>query len=130
MGIFGHIWELPQDILGRVVARGCRHLHTFNGRKIYEISDCEGMSLGHYIFVNSKCPEGNLLRHEYGHCIQSRILGWLYLPVVGLSSLLWYRYFTAYRTGSPDSDYYRFWVEAWANRLSARRKASPAAATV
>lgn len=121
MKVISMIWELPQDILGRHIARCCRYRHTFNGRKIYELRDVEGMSVGHYIFVNPKCPEGNLLRHEYGHCVQSRILGWLYLPVVGLASLLWYRHFTRHCTGRPDSDYYRFWVEAWANRLSARK---------
>lgn len=48
-----------------------------------------GMSLGMFLFV----PEGRygdgFLVHEFGHTIQSLILGPLYLPVIGLPSVLW-----------------------------------------
>ncbi len=52
------------------------------------------------------------LMHEYGHTLQSIILGPLFLPVVGLPSLLWagLPVFRKYREKSAVS-YYRFYTE-------------------
>ena len=55
-----------------------------------------------------------LLVHEYGHTIQSLILGPLYLPFVGLPSLLWagcYRLFRIRRA------YVSVYPENWAEHL-------------
>ena len=57
-----------------------------------------GLSLGLFIFVPRNPSEG-ILVHEYGHCIQSLILGPLYLPLVGVPSLLW--------AGHPKARAYR-----------------------
>jgi hypothetical protein len=51
--------------------------------------------------------------HELGHCRQSQILGWLYLPVIGLPSLLWAAWWNEGRKRS----YYSFYTERWADRL-------------
>lgn len=61
------------------------------------------------------------LMHEYGHTVQSCILGPLFLPVIGLPSLLWaglpvFRRFRERRGVS----YYRFYPERWANFLGKR----------
>ena len=60
-----------------------------------------------------------LTMHEYGHSVQSLILGPLYLPTVGLASLLWCNlpYFDRKR-GKEHISYYSFWTERWANDLS------------
>lgn len=60
-----------------------------------------------------------LIMHEYGHSIQSLLLGPLYLPVVGLSSLIWCNvpYYERKRRKNHLS-YYSFWTEKWANELS------------
>ncbi len=50
-----------------------------------------GLSLGPFVFVPA-VPAASMQRmrvHEYGHCVQSLVLGPLYLPLVGLPSLLW-----------------------------------------
>jgi hypothetical protein len=59
--------------------------------------------------VNSKVQK--VIRHEYGHAMQSVRLGWLYLPVIGLPSLL--------VTGISSSLAERCYFEKWADKLAA-----------
>jgi hypothetical protein len=68
-----------------------------------------GMTLGPYI--NGKNIEfgSNMYWHEYGHTIQSRIFGPLYVSRVGVPSLM---------TASYGSYHDRTWYEVWANRLA------------
>lgn len=59
----------------------------------------DGLSLGKFIFVPKSCvkngstgaEEDALLTHEYGHSIQSLLLGPIYLLAVGLPSIAWNR---------------------------------------
>lgn len=75
------------------------------------------VSLGEYIFL---CPshwhDKETLQHENGHRIQSRKLGWLYLFVIGIPSIIWASCFEGYRK-KHDIDYYDFYTERWANNL-------------
>lgn len=115
--ILSYIWELPQNILGFIISRKCKLRHKVNGRGFYEWSAFEGMSLGHYIFVHPRFMSSKLIRHEYGHCVQSQILGWFYLPVVGITSWVWYHNFNNYVKKHPTASYYDCFVEKWANKL-------------
>lgn len=116
-GIFLYIWCLPQNLLGLAL-----RLFYKGNDSIYEDAIVRrstkmlgGISLGKYIIVNQWSSKEDV-KHEYGHCIQSKKWGWLYLPVVGLSSLIW-----AWLYGpiiDPDEvDYYSFWTEKNANKL-------------
>ena len=84
---------------------------------ICEWSYLSGLSLGCFIFVPDHNDE-DILNHEYGHTIQSLILGPFYLLVIGLPSLIWCNlpYFKRRRTIKHIS-YYSFYTEKWANRL-------------
>lgn len=75
------------------------------------------MGLGMFIFL-SKNASGDTIIHEYGHTVQSVILGPLFLPVIGFPSLLWcgLPMFKRYRKKSGLS-YYTFYPEKWANYL-------------
>jgi hypothetical protein len=47
------------------------------------------VSLGQFIFIFSRYNDvGFIERHEYGHTIQSHLLGPLYLLVIGLPSII------------------------------------------
>lgn len=108
-----YMWQLPQNALGLLL------------RLIYKGTDSEyesslvrrstkmrgGISLGRYIIV-SQWSSSTTIMHEYGHCRQSQMLGWLYLIVVGLPSLVWAGIHE--RTGKS---YYWFYTEKWADRL-------------
>ena len=56
------------------------------------------------------------LSHEYGHTIQSYILGPLYLLVIGLPSILWCGWISNWKC-NQDKSYYWFYSEKWATYL-------------
>jgi hypothetical protein len=73
------------------------------------------VSLGAFILC-FHTPGENTLKHEFGHCIQSLILGPLFLFVIGLPSLIWCGCFEKYRQ-KHNISYYAFYTEKWANKL-------------
>ena len=56
-----------------------------------------------------------LLVHEYGHTIQSLILGPLYLIVIGIPSTLW-GFLFAKKRYEKQIPYCAFFTESWANK--------------
>lgn len=88
------------------------------------------VSLGLFVFVTSepffaKKYEGQisvaelsnrLLVHEYGHTIQSLILGPLYLFVIGIPSTLW-GFLGGRKRRDEQIPYGAFFTEKWANSL-------------
>lgn len=111
----------------RLLPGGRERLGPLNTRYIdgcwvSEWSLSGGLSLGAFVFVcQGYSPE--LLAHEMGHTLQSAILGPLYLPIIGIPSLVWagLPQFGRFRARKKIS-YYRFYPEAWANRLGKRFK--------
>ena len=85
------IWQFPQNLLGLVLLLFYKHekeYHRLNGRTFYFTTEMpSGISLGNYIIMNRDDREDGM-RHEYGHSIDSRRFGPLYLLVIGLPSLL------------------------------------------
>ena len=82
----------------------------------------ESLSLGLFFFVSEQSPEdrqNELCAHEYGHSIQSVILGPMFLPVLGLPSSLWCMmpYFERRRARKGRS-YYSLYTERWANAIA------------
>lgn len=119
------LWQLPQLFLSLVVgiffeAFGRVKEKTWIDDPLddipaWYISPMSGaFSLGLAVFIHDPLRSDPLCRHEYGHCLQSRILGPFYLLVIGIPSLLWAAYHTAFR---PKRSYYWFYTERWANRL-------------
>jgi hypothetical protein len=116
-----YIWELPQNLVGLLLTcllapgqkqpyRDARILRTekMNG----------GISLGRYIIVSSLFSDSQTELHEWGHTLQSRMLGPLYLPIIGLPSLLWAIW---WKPGKKRS-YFSFYTERWADRLAGIRR--------
>jgi hypothetical protein len=108
-----YVWQLPQNILGEILTLCYR---TGKGRDYHGIrlhySDTipGGISLGRHIILNRKYRnDDDEKRHEWGHTRQSMMLGWLYLIVIGLPSIIW--------ASRRRRDYYSFWTERWADRL-------------
>ena len=68
-----------------------------------------------------------LLVHEYGHTIQSLILGPLYLVVMGIPSTLWGWLPCCERARQQKNlSYFDFFTERWANRLGEKVTGKPA----
>ncbi|MBO4848836.1 MAG: hypothetical protein J5586_06765 [Clostridia bacterium] len=105
-------WCLPQNLLGAAAAlvfRGKRYRYhgslvtLYRGEKRAE--KLGAFSLSAFIFIPETWSEDyrrSVAVHEYGHVVQSLMLGPLYLPVVGLPSVIWSRrfgkHYSRYRT--------------------------------
>lgn len=108
-----YLWSLPQNLLGLLL------------RQIYKGNDSQykdaivrrstsmhgGISLGKYIIVSQWATKQTIM-HEYGHCIQSKMLGPLYLIVIGLPSVIHAAFCPCKR-----HSYYDFPTERWADKL-------------
>ena len=75
-----------------------------------------GISLGSYIIFDGRIEisETDVL-HEYGHQLQSRMLGPLYLLIVGIPSLIGNIYSRIKK--KDEKWYYSRFPENWADRL-------------
>lgn len=112
-----YLWQLPQNLVGlivRLIFIG-EVRHTVAGIQFWHCKSFPGgISLGNMVMIGSKYEL--TVRHEYGHQIQSKILGPLYLLVIGIPSLIW-----AWLYGPVIKDtrngYYRFYTEKWADKL-------------
>ena len=115
-----YLWQLPQNILGlifMVFLRDKKLILKQDNVSFYTAKNMRGgISLGKYVFLShSSMIQIPAYNHEYGHCLQSRKLGWLYLFSVGLASLM-----VANMSESCSASactYYRYWTEKWANKL-------------
>ena len=115
-------WGLPQTLLGSAL-----YLKNLDRPREKYLSCINtnwksrgGISLGLFIFTpDAKTPNYEKIRvHEYGHTIQSLILGPLYLPFIGIISYTWANlpYFKRLRK-EKRIPYTACFVEAWASRL-------------
>jgi hypothetical protein len=111
------IWELPQYALGYIIAKVTTmgYCNRWEDALVYQWEFNNGLSLGRYIFVPFDA-DSKYIKHEYGHSIQSKYLGWFYLLVIGLPSLIWCGCFDKYRAKHGIS-YYDFYTEKWADKL-------------
>ena len=111
------IWELPQNIVGWFVKIFSTNSYWYNylGARVHIWNRSGGLSLGKYIFVPTN-SNFDYVKHEYGHTLQSKRLGWFYLLVIGLPSLVWAGCFKSYRK-KHNVSYYAFFTESWADKL-------------
>lgn len=113
MKVLTAIWCFPQLLVGLIVKLITRAKKDERG--LYIWNSGYGLSLDQFIFVNKNASE-NTIKHEQGHTKQSRMLGPLYLFVVGIPSAIWCHCFEGYRKKNNIS-YYDFYCEKWADQL-------------
>lgn len=118
------LWQLPQIILGYMILLILypRITRTEYHRDVtvYRYQPGKrliwGISLGPIIILaDHPYHDITVKNHEYGHSIQSRLLGPLYLLVVGIPSLcnaMWWKL-----NSLPFKDYYKRYPEKWADTL-------------
>lgn len=117
------LWQLPQTLIALLVIKlfSAEWVGYYNDVNMYKWGRGEGLSLGKYIFLPFDDTAGivwreNMLKHEYGHSIQSKHLGWLYPIVILIPSLIWCGCFDGFRK-KYNVSYYSFYPEAWADKL-------------
>lgn len=139
-------WGFLQTFLGFILfLLFIKHPHDFyHGSIRTKWPTFNGISLGLFIFVpNENNPDllhytrqdANRLKercnrisvHEYGHTIQSLILGPLYLLSVGIVSLSWSRLARYKKLRKQYGVPYSFaWPEQWADHLGEKVLKKPA----
>lgn len=118
------IWQLPQHLLAILyigyLVMMCKDLGVDSRYKQAIVIPCVmrgAVTLGCYVFVGLNSEYRKIVKHELGHTIQSKILGPLYLIVIGIPSITYCglrRIFPSLR----KKNYYDFYTEKWANNLS------------
>ena len=118
------IWQLPQHLLAILyigyLVMMCKDLGIDSRYKQATVIPCimrGAITLGNYVFVGLNSEYRKTVKHELGHTIQSKILGPLYLIVIGIPSITYCglrRIFPSLRR----KNYYDFYTEKWANNLS------------
>ena len=121
--IVEYIWQLPQNLCGivwrsvkknSIIARVGSTDASEVDAQIYLMKSGGGLSLGKYIFISQTYKDQSLtIKHECGHVRQSKILGPLYLLVIGIPSIL-HAYLNSYigccwKEGKYN--YYHFYTE-------------------
>lgn len=114
-------WGLGQTLIGFIFFlyhRKCEH-NIFNGCIDTKWNSEGGLSLGLFIFSpKDDVNNAQLIRvHEYGHTIQSLLLGPFY-AMIGSISIVWGNlpYYARMRR-EKKLPYTACWVEAWASKL-------------
>lgn len=126
-------WGLPQNLVGFVIFLW--HIkdkhYLFHGSVITIWKGPNGgtsMSMGMFVFLDEyyikeenarENPESQFNQvavHEFGHSLQSLLLGPLYFFVISIPSGVWcnFKYFQNMRKDKKMS-YYIFYPERWAN---------------
>ena len=118
------IWQLPQHLLAIIymgyLVMMCKDLGIDSRYKQAIVIPCVmkgAITLGNYVFVGLNSEYRETVKHELGHTIQSKILGPLYLIIIGIPSITYCglrRIFPSLR----KKNYYNFYTEKWANNLS------------
>lgn len=116
-----YLHQLPQNLLGFALYlyyQGYEEMRQvgYNDVVVVKSPKMRGeISLGQYVIV-SRDANLETIYHESGHCRQSQILGWLYLIVIGLPSIIWAALYGIPKIRERWS-YYDFYTERWANEL-------------
>ena len=118
-------WGILQNILGFIIwiyvlLTGPKEKrHVFHGALVTRWYLKSSMSMGMFLFMGT--DDQRVLVHEYGHTIQSCILGPLYLPFIGIPSFCWANTPRFQRSRKQGKYRYSdFYPERWANYLGWR----------
>lgn len=122
--MFNKIWQLPQNLVGCILVKmiNAKRYCDYKDATVYSWGMNAGLSLGKYIFIPYN--QSQLIKHEYGHTIQSKYLGWFYLLIIGLPSIIWAGCFKEYRK-KHNISYYSFYTEKWADKLGGVERGEP-----
>lgn len=116
-----YTFGLPQNIAGGLMTAFLR-LRDRNARRepfrhaaVTSWKKDGSMALGGYLFAGSNADE-SVLVHEYGHTLQSLVLGPVYLFAIGLPSVIWANAPAAARYRAKKRvRYTSFYPERWAS---------------
>ena len=111
------IWQLPQIIFSFFVIlfNDVVKIDYRDQSFLIYIKRFTAFSCGPFVFINEHMVSEDLIKHELGHSVQSRMLGPLYLFTVGLVS--WTNKKLIEWHLLPYGNYFSRWPENWADQL-------------
>lgn len=113
-------WGFPQSLIGFIVYlcnRDKQH-ETYRGCIVTRWKNRGSMGMGMFLFLG--CDDPQVRVHEFGHSVQSVILGPLFLPIMGIPSFLWCNLPVCRKLRKEKKiSYYCFYPESTANALGA-----------
>ena len=112
------LWGFPQSLLGLIIYLMNRHKphDTYHGCIVTRWNQRGSLGVGMFLFLG--CEDRRVLVHEFGHSVQSAILGPLFLPIMGFPSFIWCNLPWAKKLRKEKGvSYYRFYPESNANFL-------------
>ncbi len=119
IGLLLFVWQLPQCLVGIGVilfyVLSKKDIRYQDGIAVVKQFPAGGVSLGEFIIIHHYCDDEETRKHELGHRRQSRMLGPLYLFVVGIPSVC--LCLLAKKSKKINSTYYEHFPENWANKL-------------
>ncbi len=127
-------WGLLQNLLGVFLfLLNCKNNHYwYHGALVTVWKSKSSVSIGMFIFITEEPYfyeklkdtysiselSKRLLVHEYGHTVQSLILGPLYLIIMGIPSTIWgFLPNLNKKRKEQRISYFSFFTEKWANYL-------------
>lgn len=120
------VWQLPQNLLGviwknikkdSIITPISNNAIESVGAKAYLIKAEGAVTLGKYVFISHTYrDQGTIIKHECGHVKQSKMLGPLYLIVIGVPSIL-HAWLNDYIGCDEESGYSHFYTEKWSDKL-------------
>lgn len=125
-------WELPQSLLGLALLpfykKTLLKSFEYKDQKVYIYDKFPGgISLGYYTLIDYnrydwdnntiRVSLKNSIKHEYGHSIQSKKIGPIYLLIIGLLSGGHNIVCRIKRKLKISYNYYSFLTESWADKL-------------
>ena len=120
------VWQLPQNLLGvlwkdikksSIITEISNNDIESVGAKAYLTKAGGAVTLGKYVFISQIYrDQGMTIKHECGHVKQSKMLGPLYLIVIGVPSIF-HAWLNDYIGCDKESGYSHFYTEKWADKL-------------
>ena len=115
-----YIWQLPQILLGLclLLAYRAKKFDTIQGIYYFKGSMGGAISLGQIVITSQyNSTREEIIKHEFGHTVQSKILGPLYLLIIGIFSGT-HAWLDCKTCKTHPDGYYHYWTESWANKLA------------
>ena len=115
-------WGFPQTLAGAVI----RFINRKNPSRVYHgcivtrWKNTGSLGMGMFLFLSERSYDSQpqVQVHEFGHAVQSAILGPLFLPIMGIPSFLWCNLPPCRKLRREKGvSYYKLYTESTANRL-------------
>ena len=115
-------WGLPQTLIGFMICLAHKGAprRNYHGCIVTKWKHSGSLGLGMFLFLSERSYDAaaDVQVHEFGHSVQSAILGPLFLIVMGIPSFLWCNLKPCRKLRREKGvSYYRLYTESNANWL-------------